>query len=353
MFEGKLDPRDLTITELRDFFISRGLTKYRAPQLFTFLHKYRKRNFAELTTFSKDLRNKCNEWFLLKPMEIIDTAESIDTTRKFLFKLFDDNYVESVLLSNNDRWTACISSQVGCKYGCIFCRTSQMNFIRNLQSFEIVEQFGALNDYLIKYKGVKINNLVFMGMGEPLDNYNNIIKSVNILSQSGGYELSKNRMTLSTCGHIQGIKKLIMEKDSPQLAISLNSPEQEQREFLMPWAKTWRLNELIRTAIEFSKAKRNRVTLEYIMIKDFNDSISYANKLLNLVRDKSRFKINLIPFNKGGSSLDFEPSSYETIEAFQNHLKQNKLSAHLRHTKGEDILAACGQLAYKPHNKIE
>ncbi len=345
MNQELIDPRDMTIGQLKDFFISRGYTSYRASQLFSFLHKFRKRDFEELTNFSKDFRKKCNDWFYFRKIEPAEIKISKDTTKKILFMLDDKNFIESVLLSNNDRYTACISSQVGCRFGCKFCRTSEMGFRRNLLPSEIVEQFGYLNSYLFETEKKRISNLVFMGMGEPLDNYDNVLSSVEILSQSGGYELSRNRMTVSTCGHIEAIEKLIQDKRSPQLAISLNSADQSKRELIMPCAKKWHIEPLINIAVEFSLKKKERVTLEYIMIRDFNDSLSDADNLLRIITRKSCFKVNIIPCNSGKDSK-YQPSPAERITAFQKHLKANRLSAHLRQTRGDDILAACGQLAY-------
>ncbi len=342
---NRIDPRDLSISQMKDFFLSKGLSSFRASQLFSFLHRYRKMDFEELTNFSKDFRKKCGDWFYFRIIEPVKLFESSDTTIKILFRLEDGLHVESVMLSNRGRYTACISSQAGCRFGCRFCRTGSMGFKRNLFPSEIVEQFGYLNSLLQEKNGKGITNLVFMGMGEPLDNYDNVLTAVEILSQSGGYELSRTRMTISTCGHIEGIKSLIKDSRSPQLAISLNSPEQEKRRSIMPCAERWSLKELIDSAIEFSRMKKERVTLEYIMMEGFNDSLSDADTLLRLIRQKNCFKINLIPFNSG-SGLGFRPSSREQIIRFQNHLKANRLSAHLRQTKGSDILAACGQLAY-------
>lgn len=347
MNDELFDPRDLNIEQIKDFFTQKGYTSYRASQLFAHLHKYRKTDMDSITNFSRELRNLCKKWFYFRKIEHISIYESADFTRKFLFKLHDGKHIESVLIFNNEKWTACISSQVGCRYACTFCRTAGMKFDRNLYPSEIVEQYSVLKSHLLTTSNQKVTNLVFMGMGEPLDNYENVLNSISILSQSGGHEISKKRMTLSTCGHIDGIHQLCHDKRSPQLAISLNTASQEKREKIMPCAKIWKIDDLLKIAMDFSMRKKERVTLEYIMIKDFNDSMKDADLLLNKIRNKGCFKVNLIPLN-AGDHIDLKPSDPDQILRFQTHLKSNKLSAHIRHTKGDDILAACGQLAGRP-----
>jgi len=336
-----VDPRDYTLQELREFFLTKGLPAFRGNQLFVFMHKRRCRDFADLTTFSKALRRQMGQWFHFSPVGIAQRQQGQDGTVKFLCSLADKEQVESVLLFNRDRPTACISTQVGCRFGCAFCRTARLGFVRDLQVHEMVEQFARMNDWL-KEQGKHIRNLVFMGMGEPMDNLDRVLKAAHILSAAGGYELSQRRMTISTCGHVPGIWRLARLR-APQLAVSLNAPSQKKRQQLMPCARKWPLDELMAALRAFFSQRQERVTLEYIMIKDVNDSPADAQALIALLKPARAFKVNLIPLNPC-ESFNHQAPAMGRIEDFQAQLKAKRISTHVRQTRGDDILAACGQL---------
>lgn len=337
----KKDIKNLTKKELIGFFTSLGEPRYRASNVFNAIYRDKIDDFANITTLSKPLRDKLNEIFYIFSFKEFTKKKGEDGTTKFVFELIDKKLIESVAIENRNkigkRWfTACLSTQVGCPLGCKFCATGQMGFLRNLEAGEIVEQFLLLERYF------PISNIVFMGMGEPLLNYENVKKAIEILTDDDGRALGKRRITISTAGIIPMIYKLTDELPSVKLAISLHSAIQKKRNFLMKGLANQPLDKLKEALIHYSEKTGNTVTLEYLLINGVNDS---DEDLLSLVKFASQIKfvkVNLIHLNKV-PHVDFEPSKRE-IE-FERRLLEHGIRTTLRLSKGTDVSAACGQLA--------
>lgn len=319
--------------------------KYRGMQIFRWIHEHCAVSFEEMTNLSKELRDLMQEQFSIDSIRNIDIQSSGDgSTDKYLWELWDGTHIESVIIRDEDRTTACISSQVGCKMSCSFCRTGMMGFIRNLTTGEIIDQLIQMRRSLRTVNN-DITNIVFMGMGDPLDNTEVVIKAIRIINMETGLSIGQRKITVSTCGMIPGIKRLGQEFKKIGLAISLNAPDDVLRSELMPINRKYPLEELLGAAHEFARTTKRRITLEYILIDDINDSPTYAKKLQSIAQ-RIPSKINLIAIN------DFEGCPYkrptdEKIETFQKILYEGNVTALLRKSKGTEILAACGQLASK------
>ncbi|MFC1552327.1 23S rRNA (adenine(2503)-C(2))-methyltransferase RlmN [Candidatus Latescibacterota bacterium] len=319
--------------------------KYRGMQIFRWIHEHGVRSFDEMTNLSKAFREEIKEIFTVGAIEMIKVIHSPDgATSKFLWSLDDGKKIESVIIRDKKRSTACISSQAGCKFGCAFCRTGEMGFKRNLTSGEIIDQLIKMKQHLSK-SGEKISNIVFMGMGEPLDNLDEVIRAIKIINMEEALEISQYKVTVSTCGITPGITKLTQTFKKVGLAVSLNAPDDELRSKLMPCNRAYPLNEMLDATRAYAKSSGRRVTFEYILIDNVNDSLKSARKLLEITK-KVPSKINLIPFNEYEGS-DFKRPSDSRIEAFQRILVEGHATAIIRKSKGTDILAACGQLATK------
>ncbi|MGB9695279.1 MAG: 23S rRNA (adenine(2503)-C(2))-methyltransferase RlmN [Caldisericaceae bacterium] len=340
------DIKDFTLTELEHYFVSVGEKAFRAREIFNAVYKEKLSSFSEISTLPKALRAHLQNEFYIYAFEATDTINSDDGTTKYLFKLQDASLIETVLIREknkfgNKRNTICLSSQVGCSLGCKFCATGKMGLLRNLAAGEILEEFLLVDNVN------PINNIVFMGMGEPLLNYDNLKKSINIITDKYGRAFGKRKITISTSGVVEKIYQLSDELGQVNLAISLHSANQAKRNEIMPGLKE---NTLIKleSAINyyFSKTK-NTVTLEYLLIKDFNDSIADAKELVRFVSKLKSSKVNLIHYNKVPFA-NFEPSPRE-IE-FQSFLLSKNIRATLRKSKGTEISAACGQLATRKKN---
>jgi len=275
-------------------------------------------------------------------------ASKDGTTHKYLWELFDSSRIESVIIRDSDRTTACISSQVGCRMGCSFCRTGGMGFVRNLTTGEIVDQLIQMRR-LLRSSGEDITNVVFMGMGDPLDNMEPVIRAIRIINMETGFSIGQRKVTVSTCGITPGIQQLAHEFKRIGLAISLNAPNNDLRSTLMPINKRYPLDGLLDAAHTFARITKRRVTLEYILIDGVNDSPEHAKKLLSIAR-RIPSKINLIAFNEFENCPLRRPSD-ERIDSFQRILFEGNVTAMLRKSKGTDILAACGQLASHPDNQ--
>ena len=337
---------DLTVDELRGFFISIGEKPFRADQLWNWLYVKGIKKIESINNISKEVLEKINAKYYIPELKIKKYFESTDGTKKWLFEMEDKKEIETVYIPDNNRGTICISSQVGCTLACSFCHTGTMKFLRNLRMAEILGQViqvkNELNDWN-KNKERKVTNIVFMGMGEPLYNYENVIKTLNILTDEKGLAISKRKITLSTSGVVPKIK--VFKDDSDvNLAVSLHAAFDEIRNELVPINKKWPISVLLDALKEYSYTRKNkRITFEYIMLKDINDSMNDAKELIKLIRP-FRAKINLIPFNPWPGSK-YQVSSKEKIENFKNYiLEQGKLVATIRTPRGEDVLAACGQL---------
>ena len=335
-----IDIKNFHLDELKITLTEYGFQKFRATQIFNWIYDKGIFDFNLMSNISKKDREALSKTFSIYIPEIPYILKSNDGTIKFAIKLKDNNIVESVLIPDDDRLTLCVSTQVGCRMGCKFCLTGKQKFIRNLEPHEIIDQVLVAKFLLLKKK-IKITNIVYMGMGEPLDNIENTITSLKILNDDNGFNFSNRKITISTCGIYDKFKKLSDNFDG-NLAISLHSADNEKRTFLMPVNKKYPLEKLIEHCKKYPLKNRQRITFEYILIKDVNDSINDAEKLYKILKG-IKAKINLIKFNEYPGS-EFKALDDEKVEEFQRYLFNKGLTALLRKSKGKDILAACGQL---------
>ncbi len=333
----KLNLKSLSKEEIFRFIETQGLPRYRSEQLIHWIYKKYASEIDEVTEFSRKLRNTLNEIAYISNLENVKRLTSKDGTEKFLFSLEDEQTIESVLIPDEDRLTLCISSQVGCAMGCLFCLTARCGLIRNLKSHEIVDQVITVNRII---HPEKISNIVLMGMGEPLANFENVVEALWRIVRFLG--ISKRKITLSTAGIVP--KMLLLPEKAPEvnLAISLNATTDEVRNEIMPINKKYPIQSVIHACKKYPLHPGRRITFEYVLIEGKNDSPEDANRLVKLLKT-IRCKVNLIPFNPYPGSVLKRPSD-EKILAFQKILLQNKMRTLIRESRGRDILAACGQL---------
>ncbi len=337
----KKDIKNMTFEETLGLFASLNEPHYRADELFKAIYREKKESFNEITTLSKDLRAKLDRSFYIYIFKEISRKESQDDTIKYVFELEDKKLIESVIIKNKNIkgriWnTACLSTQVGCSLGCKFCATGKMGLLRNLEAGEIVEQFLQLE------KRAPISNIVFMGMGEPLLNYENTKKAIEILTDKHGRALGKRKITISTSGIIRNIYKLTDEIKGVNLAISLHSAIQSKRDFLMEGLKHEPLKDLKDALLYYINNATNTVTLEYLLLDDINDKKEDLLALIKFAKTLKNVKVNLIHYNKI-DGVNFSESKREIF--FEKELLKNGIRATLRFSKGTDVSAACGQLA--------
>ena len=341
----KKDIRNLTFNEVLNFCLEHGLAKYRAEQIWTWIWKKRATSFNEITSLSKKNRELLNKKLIINPAKIHKVEKSYDGTRKYSFELFDKLLVEGVLIPAKNRLTACISSQVGCSLACDFCATGTLKLARNISYAEIYDQVFILNEEAKAKYGKPISNIVYMGMGEPLLNYNAVMKSIDFITNKKGLSMSAKRITVSTAGIAKFIRKLGDDNVKFNLAISLHSANNDFRNDLMPINKKIDLAELREAVKYFFDKTGHRVTYEYILFKNLNDSIRDAQELFEFAKI-SPCKINLIEYNKV-DGIKYEKSTNKAAEFFIKYLKEKSLIVNLRRSKGHDIAAACGQLVNK------
>ena len=345
---------------LEDELIELGIQpKFRAKQLFNWVYKKYETNPDNMQNLPKDLRKRLKEEFIINPLELINHEIATDGTEKFLFKLNDNHTVETVLIKMKDKriengkikeakWTVCVSTQVGCKVGCAFCLTAKGGFMRNLSTAEIVAQVWFMKKFK-NFSETKALNVVYMGMGEPLDNYDNVVKAIKIISTEDGLSISPRRQTLSTSGIAPKIKRLGKENIGVNLAISLHAVDDELREELIPMNKAYNIQSVIDAIREFPIDKRKKVMFEYLVIKNKNDDLASAKKLVKLLNGIPS-KVNLIYFNPYPGSPYQRPDE-ETMKKFQQYLLNKGITCTIRESKGIDISAACGQLREKEIGK--
>ncbi|MDP8224896.1 MAG: 23S rRNA (adenine(2503)-C(2))-methyltransferase RlmN [Candidatus Lernaella stagnicola] len=330
--------RDFTIDELAAAFVEMGEQSFRARQVFRWLYKDDVESFDEMTDLSCELRAKLAEKFHIGRLPVVDEMVGEDGTRKIVLELADGHRIECVLIPETRRLTVCVSSQVGCRWGCGFCRTGQMGFIRDLTAGEIVEQYLAAQ----RIAGDRrVSNVVLMGMGEPLDNLDHVTRAIEIFYADHGVNLSPRKVTLSTVGIVPQLPKLALRVDV-SLAVSLHAADDETRSQLVPANRKWPLRELIDACRVFPMSHRRRVTFEYALIAGVNDSDDDAERLVRLVGDL-RPKVNLIAVNP--SDEQFAAPTEERVRRFQEILRDHNITCMVRKPRGRDILAACGQLA--------
>lgn len=338
----KINIKDFSIDEMSSIFKNLGEPEYRTKQLFNWLYERNIADFFEMTNFSKSLRNKLSSEYEVSPLKTVEhKISSIDGTEKFLFKTGDGEYVESVLIKSegdeSGRLTVCISSQVGCKAGCDFCETAKIGFKRNLSTGEILDQICHVR----RITGLANNNIVFMGMGEPFFNYDNVLKSADIMNYSYGFHISVRKITISTCGILPGIERFIDEKRPYNLALSLNDTLPEKRMVNMPIEKKYPFKDIINLLNSKFPVSRNRLTIGYVMRKD-NISDEDVKRLKKMFK-YGRVKLNLIPLNPGDHSQDIP--TVEEIDRFTNQLEVMNIPVSIRKSMGQDISGACGQLS--------
>ena len=337
------DIRELDLKELENALKELGQPSFRAKQIWQWLWQKGVRNFEDMTNLSKDLRQVLKDNFTFHATEIITAQYSSDGTIKVVFQLHDGNKIEGVLIPSRSRTTACVSSQVGCSLDCKFCATGYLKRERNLTAAEIFDQVILINELAEKHHSKKLDNIVYMGMGEPLLNYANVLQSVAIITSPDGLGMSPSRITLSTAGIAKMIKKLADDGVRTHLALSLHSANNEKRSAIMPINETNNL-ELLAEALGYWYEKTgNRPTLEYTVIAGVNDGLEEEKELATFAR-KFPSKINLIEYNPI-SLAEFQPTS--RLEAFAEGLLSKKLIVNVRRSRGKDIDAACGQLALK------
>lgn len=347
----KLDIISLKLENLKSIFKDNGIKEYVANQVYDFLHNKLVFNFDEFNNIKKETRDKLKEMFFIPDFKKVTSLISKDRqSEKYLFSLNGKLLLESVLLTHNNRKTLCVSSQIGCPLRCDFCATGTMKFEKNLTSSEIVMQFYIIQKEL-KLRNEKISNLVYMGMGEPFLNYDNVIRSINILNDEKGQNISKRNFTISTSGLIDEIKKLANDEKQVHLAISLHSAVQNTRDKLMPINRRYSLEKLNEALKYYQNVTNNRITFEYILIDELNMNNDEKKSLIKFAKTFNSH-INLIPYNPVVGKTYLTPSKKKQYE-FYNALKNNKINVTLRDTKGQDIAAACGQLKIKKEKENE
>lgn len=327
----------MTLSELEKEVKLLGLPKFRAGQIFDWLQKQCVCSFDEMTNLSKSLRETLDERYYIASCEVEERFESaLDETVKYLFRLHDGQCIESVLMKYNHGWSICISSQVGCRMGCKFCASTIGGLVRSLTASEMLSQIMAAQ----KDRGIRISNIVMMGIGEPFDNYDNVVRFLELVGDEKGLNIGMRHISLSTCGRVDGIRRF-MELDSQlTLSISLHAPNDEIRNSIMPINKKWNVNELISACRDYYKRTGRRISFEYAMIKDVNDSRECADQLIKLLSGMN-CHINLIPANEVREN-DYRRS--DRVREFCEYLVRHGMNATVRRTLGADISASCGQL---------
>ncbi|MCP3931659.1 MAG: 23S rRNA (adenine(2503)-C(2))-methyltransferase RlmN [Bacteroidetes bacterium] len=348
--ESKTDLKNLDQEGLIHYVESLGQPAFRGKQIMAWIYRPGIKEFSQMTDLAKTFRKILNTTAYLSEFKSPIVERSEDGSIKFGFLLNDEKIIESVLIPEEDRNTLCVSSQVGCAMNCTFCLTGTMGFIRNLTPAEIVNQVCSVRDFLLKEPQEKrigpaeVTNIVFMGMGEPLNNFDNLVHAVSILTEQKGLDFASRRITVSTCGIVPKMRPL-GEKTSVNLAISLHAVNDKVRDELMPINVRYPLNALFDACRNFPMPKRRRIMFEYILLDTINDSEDDAKLLAKKLRGIP-CKINLLPYNESPNLPYKSPSSQKILE-FQNILRKEKYSVFIRSSRGSDISAACGQLAGK------
>ena len=346
MKQDKKNIRHLSYDELEGYFEALGEKKFRSKQVYEWLWQKQAMSFEAMTNLSKELRGHLNESFSLPALTIDATQYSADGTVKSRFKTFDGHLVEGVLIPTDERKTACVSSQIGCSLSCKFCATGYMDRKRNLDFDEIYDEVVLINQQSEKKNEKKLSNIVFMGMGEPLLNYKNVLKAIEKISSPDGLGMSPRRITVSTAGVAKMIRQLGDDKVKFKLALSLHAANDQKRHEIMPINDTNDIKSLIDALIYFYKETGNEITFEYILFKDFNDSLKDADELIKIYRKVPADLVNIIEYNPIEDASFSKPDEATTMR-FMKHLEKNKVNARLRRSRGKDIDAACGQLANK------
>jgi len=331
---------DLTRLELEDYFLFIGEKKFKATQVFEWIYQKKVSSFSEMSNIKKDIQDKLTMAFSLEMIKIKKKQED-KLTKKYLFELEDGNYVEAVLMEHDYGLSICVSSQVGCNMGCAFCESGRLKKVRDLKAHEMVQQILLVEADIQK----RISSVVIMGIGEPLDNYDSVMNFIRIINDAKGIAIGARHITLSTCGVIPKIRKLMEEDLQINLAISLHAPNNQLRNKLMPVNKAYPLKDLIEVIKEYIEKTNRRVTIEYIMLKDVNDNETQAIELAALLKGMMVY-VNLIPYNET-NHIEFKRASKDKVMKFYDTLKKKGMNVTIRKEFGSNIDAACGQLRSK------
>ena len=333
--------KDYNLDSLKEEFINMGEKPFRAEQVFKWLYEEKVKEFDEMTNLSLALREKLKENYTMCNFNILKKQESSDGTKKYLFDVLDGNAIETVLMSYHHGYSLCVSSQVGCKMGCKFCASTGIQFARNLTSGEIVEQILAVE----QDNNIRISNIVFMGIGEPLDNYDNVVNAIRIINNQKGINIGARHISISTSGLVPKIYKLAEENIQCTLSISLHATTNEKRSSMMPVNKLYPIEELLKACKDYINKTNRRISFEYALAKDNNDNLEDAKRLVHLLKGMI-CHVNLIPINKIENGA-YTKSSNENIMKFRDYLNDHGIVATIRRELGSDIDAACGQLRRK------
>ena len=343
----KKNIKDYNLDKLKELIVELGEKPYRAEQIFNWIMQDNVTSFDDMTNLSLDLRNKLKENFDLHVFNILQKQESKDGTKKYLFDVLDGNAIESVLMEYKHGYTICVSTQIGCKMGCKFCASTGVKFSRDLTSGEIVEQLLAIQ----RDENIKISNLVFMGIGEPLDNYDNVMNAIKILNNPKGINMGARHISISTSGLVPKIYKLADENIQSTLSISLHSANNKKRSEMMPVNNTYNIEELIKACKYYIQKTNKRISFEYALAKENNDNLDDAKELVKLLKGML-CHVNLIPINKIENGK-YSKSTNENIIKFRDYLNEKGIVATIRRELGSDIDAACGQLRKKEVERCE
>ncbi len=342
----KTDLKSLTLDEIKEFYKSIGEKSFRGEQAFKWIHNKMINSIEDITVFSKGLKNKLKDNCTISNIKILERYDSeLDDTKKYLFLLEDGNIIESVMMKYKHGISLCLSTQVGCRMGCAFCASTQEGLVRNLTAGEILDQVYKIQEDL----DVKISNIVLMGSGEPLDNYDNVIKFLNIIHSCEGQNIGYRHITLSTCGIVPKIYDLADEDISITLSISLHTPFDEERKKIMPVAKRYSINEIIKACKYYIQKTNRRITFEYTLIEGVNDSTENARELIKILKG-ILCHVNLIPLNPVDEFRYKDPNK-KSVQKFHSILEKNGINATVRKEMGRDVNAACGQLRRKYINE--
>lgn len=326
-----------TKEELENYFKEIGESKFRASQVFDWLYIKRAKSFDEMTNLKKDLIKYLKENLSMERLKLVKKQSDVDV-KKYLFELYDGNKIEAVLMNHDYGNSLCVSTQVGCNMGCRFCESGRLKKLRNLESFELVLQILAVEEDTNE----RVSHVVLMGIGEPFDNYDNVMNFINIINDPKGINIGIRHITLSTCGLVPKIREFTKEKTGVNLAISLHAPTDEIRDKIMPINKAYKINDIINAIKDYIEVTNRRVTFEYILLKDVNDTEECAVALANLLKGINCY-VNLIPYNET-SHIEYKTSPKVTINRFYDILKENNINVTIRREFGSKVSAACGQL---------
>ncbi len=330
-------------TDLEKYFLDINEKKFKALQVFEWLYVHKIKAFSEMTNIKKELQEKLEKDFSLKMITIAKRQED-KYTKKYLFKLFDGNFIEAVLMKHDYGLSVCVSSEVGCNMGCKFCESGRLKKVRNLGAYEMVEQILLIEEDI----GKRISSVVIMGIGEPLDNYDNVMDFIRIINDPKGLAIGARHITLSTCGIIPKIKDLANEDLQINLAISLHAPNTQLRNKIMPVNKAYKLPELMECIKDYIDKTNRRVTIEYVMLDEINDNETQALELSSLLKGLNVY-VNLIPYNET-NNIEYKRSKKDKILKFYDILKKKGINVTIRKEFGSNIDAACGQLRSKEVN---